>query len=107
MLRYMRAEGILSGKIEPAPASVIVSDRQIASVRPEKAGFFRPLVKPGDRVLAHQPIARLEEVYFWQTLEELVSPCDGIVFFVHDEPLTYANTAVCKIIRCETPAGVL
>jgi len=33
-----------------------------------------------------------------EILEQLHAPCDGIIFFEHNEPLTYANTAVLKII---------
>lgn len=99
VLRYMRAEGLLRGEAKPAQPSEIISDAQIVSVRPEKAGLFRPLVQAGDPVRAGEKLACIQDVYLGDTLEELTSPCDGIVFFVHDEPLTYANTAVCKIIR--------
>lgn len=34
-------------------------------------------------------------------IAELKSPVDGIVFFAHDEPLTYANTAVFKMLERE------
>ena len=30
--------------------------------------------------------------------EELIAPVDGLVFFAHNEPLTYADTAVIKLI---------
>ncbi len=31
-------------------------------------------------------------------IEELHAPADGVVFFAHDKPLVYANTAVIKIL---------
>lgn len=30
--------------------------------------------------------------------EWLVAPCDGVVFFLHNDPMTYANTAVVKLL---------
>ena len=32
-------------------------------------------------------------------LDEVTAPVDGKVFFIHNEPLTYANTAVIKLVQ--------
>ena len=37
--------------------------------------------------------------YNWQIWETLYAPVDGIVFFMHNEPLTYADTAVIKLCK--------
>jgi uncharacterized protein len=34
-----------------------------------------------------------------ETMESLYAPVDGKVFFIHNEPLTYANTAVIKLVE--------
>lgn len=38
------------------------------------------------------------DAYEGEVMEELRAPVDGIVFFMHGEPLTYSNTAVFKLV---------
>ena len=37
--------------------------------------------------------------YESELIETLYAPVDGKVFFIHNEPLTYANTAVIKLVQ--------
>ena len=46
-------------------------------------------------------LAEIIHPYEGEVIAELKSPVDGIVFFEHDEPLTYANTAVFKLLERE------
>ena len=55
----------------------------------------------GDKVRAGMPLANITDPYEGHVLETLYSPVNGIVFFIHNEPLTYANTAVIKILGDE------
>ena len=36
---------------------------------------------------------------YGKVLDEVVAPVDGRIFFIHNAPLTYANTAVIKPVR--------
>ncbi len=76
-------------------------DTELISVRTAMSGFFEPLVKAGDSVEAGTPLANIINPYEGNDLETLYSPVSGVVFFIHDEPLTYANTAVIKILEDE------
>ena len=46
-----------------------------------------------------QRLARIIDPYEGETIETLYAPMDGIIFFAHNEPLTYAKTAVFKMVR--------
>ena len=46
-----------------------------------------------------QPMAYIIHPYEGDIMEALYAPTDGIVFFAHSDPLTYANTAVIKILE--------
>lgn len=78
-----------------------VDDTEMISVRTAKSGFYEPLVKAGERIEAGQPLANILNPYEGNILETLYAPLDGIVFFMHNAPLTYANTAVIKILGDE------
>ena len=46
-----------------------------------------------------QPLANIIHPYESELIETLYAPVDGGIFFIHNEPLTYANTAVIKLVR--------
>lgn len=73
-------------------------DTDLISVRTAKSGFYEPLVNAGDSVEPGTPLANIVNPYDGDILETLYSPVEGVVFFIHNEPLTYANTAVIKIL---------
>lgn len=75
-----------------------IDDGDFISVRTAKSGFFEALVKAGDKVEAGKPLANIINPYEGDILETLFSPIDGTIFFIHNAPLTYANTAVIKIL---------
>lgn len=79
----------------------LVDDRDMVSVKTAKSGFFEPLVKAGERVMPGQPMAHIINSYEGDVMETLYSPMEGIVFFIHNAPITYANTAVIKLIDTE------
>ena len=70
----------------------------MVSVRTGKAGLFDPSVEVGAEVEQGQILARIIDAYEGEVMEELRAPVDGIVFFMHGEPLTYSNTAVFKLV---------
>lgn len=78
-----------------------VDDTELISVRTAMSGFYEPLVKAGDRVESGTPLANIVNPYEGDILETLYAPLDGVIFFIHNEPLTYANTAVIKILGDE------
>ncbi len=60
------------------------------------------MVKAGDKVASGQPLANIINPYEGDILETLYAPSDRVAFFVHNEPLTYANTSVIKLIKSQT-----
>lgn len=78
-----------------------ISDDEMISVRTAKSGFYEPLVKAGEKVEAGRPLANIIDPYEGINLETLYSPVNGTIFFIHNNPLTYANTAVIKILADE------
>ena len=77
----------------------VVEDTSMVSVRTAKSGMFEGIVSAGDYVKIGQPLANIINPYTAETLETLYSPIDARVFFMHTDPLTYADTAVVKLVR--------
>lgn len=79
-------------------ASIVISDTEMTSVRTAKSGLFESLVQVGDEVKEGTPLANIVHPYEGEIMETLYAPVDSKVFFMHTDPLTYANTAVFKLV---------
>jgi len=101
ILTFLSKEGIVEYSGHDGYISMVVRDTDMVPVRTGEAGIFEAEVKVGEEVVRGQVMAKVIDPYEGEILEELTSPIDGIVFFAHNDPLTYANTAVFKLIRRE------
>lgn len=81
--------------------SRVIEDTELVAVRTKVAGIFESDVKVGDEVTKGQQLARVVDPYEGEVTEILTAPIDGVVFFEHNDPLTYADTAVIKLIAGE------
>lgn len=98
ILTFMRKQGIAEYRGHDGYLSQVVRDVDMVSVRTARAGLFEPLVEVGAEVEQGQVLARIIDAYEGEVIDELTAPVDGIVFFMHGEPLTYSNTAVFKLV---------
>ena len=77
----------------------MIDDMDMVSVRTAKSGIFEPLVAIGTKVSFGRPLAHIIHPYHGEVLETLYAPVNGTVFFMHSDPLTYADTAVIKLVE--------
>lgn len=98
ILRFLWANAVLTEETEASPDSRVVSDREMLSVRPKKSGIFKSLISVQERVRKGQFLAYVLDACEGDIIEELRAPADGVIFFAHDKPLVYANTAVIKLL---------
>lgn len=99
IMKFLSALGIIKyPHNEQKKESIVIRDTQMASVRTAKSGIFEALVKVGEEVKEGTPLANIVNSYDGEIMETLYAPMDSKVFFMHTDPLTYANTAVFKLI---------
>lgn len=98
VLTFLNKEGIVNYSGHDGYISSVVDDRDMVSVRTKMSGIFEGIVSVEDEVEKGQPLANIIDPYEGTIIETLRSPKDAIVFFAHNEPITYANTAVYKLI---------
>ncbi|MBO5281761.1 MAG: succinylglutamate desuccinylase/aspartoacylase family protein [Lachnospiraceae bacterium] len=101
ILNFLAKQGILTYHGHDGYRSMVVEDTDMVPVRTKTAGIFEGIVRVGEEVSKGQPLANILDPYEGEVKEQLTAPVDGIVFFAHDDPLTYANTAVYKLITRE------
>lgn len=98
VMNFLAARGIIKYQTPYINGCKIILDTDLVSVRTAKSGIFEALVMAGDEVSMGQPLAEIIHPYDGEIMETLYAPMNGKIFFIHNEPLTYANTAVIKIV---------
>ena len=101
VMNFLANNGIIKYSAIGVRRNRFIEDSELISVRTEKSGFFEPLVKAGEKVEAGKPLAHILNPYEGTILETLYAPLDGTIFFIHNAPITYANTAVIKVLEDE------
>lgn len=101
VMNFLSNNGIIKYEAIGEKNTRVITDTEFVSVRTAKSGFFEALVQAGDRVEAGRPLANILNPYENDILETLFAPVSGTIFFIHNAPLTYANTAVIKILGDE------
>jgi len=99
VLRFCSNLGFVKYQDSKKLDSKVVLDTDMVSVQTAKSGIFEALVKAGDTVSEGTPLANIINAYDGEIMETLYAPIDSKVFFIHNEPLTYANTAVFKLVE--------
>ena len=98
VLRFCKSVGFVKYQENGDHPSIVISDKELISVRTAKSGIFEPLVKVGDNVDEGTPLADIINPYDGSVMETLYAPRKGTLFFMHSDPITYAETAVIKMV---------
>ena len=98
VLRFLASVGCVKYGRHPGYLSKIIDDSEMVVVRTEKAGLFEAAVKVEQEVKEGDLLARILNPLDGEEQARIYAPCNGILFFLHNGQLTYAHTAVCKLI---------
>lgn len=103
IMKFLSSLGIIKYSYErKKEPSRVLYDTELVSVQTAKSGMFEPLHKVGDEVEEGAPLANIIHPYDGEILETLYAPVKSKVFFMHTDPLTYANTAVVKLVEIKS-----
>ena len=98
VMRFLSALGIIRSHQHPGFVSQVITDERILSLRAPNGGLFEPLVSLEQQVTQGMLLARILNPLDGENVGQIFAPKDGVVFFLDSGPLTYAHTAVIKMI---------
>ena len=98
VINFLSAQGMIRYHVPEIRESKVIRDTDMISVQTARSGIFEAQVTAGEHVRMGQPLANILHPYEGSVLETLYAPAEREVFFVHNEPLTYADTAVIKLV---------
>lgn len=100
LLKFIHRIGLAdlaSDASKPSFDSIVFNENSLISLKAPAAGIFQRLVGAGCEVYAGQHIANIVDPYDGSILDELKSPCDGVVFYVLNKPLALLNVPLFRI----------
>lgn len=98
VMNFLNHTGIVTYQGHKGYKAGVIMEEELVSVKTSTAGIFDRMVEVKDEVRRGDTLAEIVDPYEGTVKSRIVAPCDGIVFFTHDTPMTYNNTVVFKII---------
>ena len=101
ILNFMSKQDVINYRGYEGYISRVVETSDFLSLRAEHSGFFESRVRAGSHVAAGEELAVITDPYTAEARQQITSPIDGIIAFLHDETLAFQNTAMIKLIADE------
>lgn len=99
VLRFLTRMGILRYTSHSGYIASVFHEEELSNVKNDKPGIYCRHVNPGEEVHRGQVLASITDPLEGETISEILSPADGIIFFAHNAPLVMEGTVIFKIIR--------
>lgn len=100
VLRFITTSGMASDiDISLGMESEIIDEDQCATIQSPHAGILVDVRDAGSMAAADEVIARIIHPYNGSLVCEVLSPCNGMIFFARNKSITYQNTILFRIHR--------
>ena len=98
ILNLLRELGMWSGDVKPVRTPMISKDRGVGYLNSDAAGIFIPCVAHGGRVCTGELIGKVLDPITGGTVEQAVSPCDGLIFTLREYPVVFGGSLLARIM---------
>lgn len=108
LLNVWRDLGVLAADLElPAITHrpLLAHQDNVHYLNAETSGLFVPTVAHWNAVRRGEPLGRIVSPLEGQTLSEVRSPVDGLLFTLREYPLVYEGSLMARVVAQDTPAG--
>ena len=99
VLRFLSRMGIIRYNSMGGYISAIIDEDEMVSIKSEAAGFFKRLTNVNREVRRGDVLGEIIDPMDGHILSRVLSPTDGIVFYMQDAPLIYQNVILARIIK--------
>lgn len=99
ILRFLTRMGVLRYTSHSGYLASVIREEDLSTVRSDHSGLYRRCVQPGTEVHRGEVLALLTDPFDGETLSEILSPSDGIVFYARRASEVQEGSIVFQIIR--------
>ena len=102
LLRLMKRLGIWSGPVQELTAPIVSTDGRVSFVNANFPGVFIPQVKHWMNIHRGETLGLITDPTDGRILEEVKSPCNGLVFTLREYPVVNPGSLVARVLDVET-----
>ncbi|MFR9620765.1 MAG: M14 family metallopeptidase [Rikenellaceae bacterium] len=99
LLRFIANVGLISLSTRPGFQSEVITEADFVTLKTKRSGVFRKFKSAQDSVNRGDIIGEVVDPYDAQTLESIVSPVNGVIFFSQEKPLVLEGARAFQIIE--------
>ena len=99
VLRFLSRMGVIRYNSMGGNISTVIDEDEMVSIKSEAAGFFRRLRNVNQEIRRGDVIGEIIDPMDGHILSEVMSPCEGIIFYMQDAPLIYQNVILSRVIK--------
>ena len=98
VLRFARWVGACDVHVLPGARSYVFADDALRTVMSDRAGILYARATVGQTVRRNDLLAKVLDPFTGQTLQEIISPADGVIFFAHTKNLIHQHSRVFQVL---------
>ena len=99
VLRFLTRMGIIKYNCHNGYIASIIEETDLMPIKVDVSGIYHPLKQPGDEVFFGDTLAEVIDPLEGEVISQIIAPSDGIIFFAHQKPLVIQNSTVYQLIR--------
>lgn len=104
LLRLMKRLGVWSGPVQNVTDPIVSTDGRVGFVNANYPGIFIPKVRHWMNIHRDETLGIITDPTDGRILEEVKSPCNGLVFTLREYPVVNPGSLVARVLDVETPA---
>ena len=101
IFNLMKKIGIWTGETKKVREPIISSDRKVGFANSDTSGIFIPSVKHWTNIKKGELIGKIVNALTGDIEEEILSPCDGLIFTLREYPVVYSGSLIARILGGE------
>lgn len=98
IFNVMKKMGIWNGEVKEVKTPIISTDGEVGMVNANNLGIFIPCVEHWKGIKQGQPIGSIISPLTGEVEEEVISPCDGMIFTLREHPLVYNGSIIARVL---------
>lgn len=98
IMHLLAKAGVWNGPAPEVREPIVGTDSQVSFVNAGAAGLFVPAAEHGKHVTEGQLVGRVVDPPTGTVLEDLRSPCTGLLFTLREYPMVYPGSLVARVL---------
>ncbi len=101
IFRLMKEMGIWSGEVKEVREPIVSTDREVGFANANTSGIFIPKASHWSTIKKNEQIGSILNALTGDIEEEILAPCDGLIFTLREYPVVYAGSLIARVLGGE------